>query len=145
MQILSRLQALKRLRTAEFKPYVIFVKPRVPESRRRRSAATSPGGGEHGRITVSFSLGSCVQIYLFFFTFSLIHSYCVLFGTTTVMKLGYMSHKSMQRTVCEMDNMRAAQRSKHLECPLVAGSGTGSSINLDTSNIVFSQRRSLSF
>uniref|UniRef100_A0A8C9Y8D7 MAGUK p55 scaffold protein 3 n=1 Tax=Sander lucioperca TaxID=283035 RepID=A0A8C9Y8D7_SANLU len=45
-------EALKRLRTAEFKPYVIFVKPRVPESRRRRSAATSPGGGEHGRITV---------------------------------------------------------------------------------------------
>lgn len=32
---------------------MIFVKPRVPESRRRRSAATSPGGGEHGRITVS--------------------------------------------------------------------------------------------
>uniref|UniRef100_A0A673ADB6 Membrane protein, palmitoylated 3a (MAGUK p55 subfamily member 3) n=1 Tax=Sphaeramia orbicularis TaxID=375764 RepID=A0A673ADB6_9TELE len=30
-------EALKRLRTAEFKPYVIFVKPRVPESRRRRS------------------------------------------------------------------------------------------------------------
>lgn len=50
---LPPLQALKRLRTAEFKPYVIFVKPRVPESRRRRSAATSPGGGEHGRITVS--------------------------------------------------------------------------------------------
>ncbi|KAA8585409.1 hypothetical protein FQN60_004103 [Etheostoma spectabile] len=47
-------EALKRLRTAEFKPYVIFVKPRVPESRRRRSAATSPGGGEHGRITVWF-------------------------------------------------------------------------------------------
>ncbi|XP_074512337.1 MAGUK p55 subfamily member 3 isoform X4 [Sebastes fasciatus] len=44
-------EALKRLRTAEFKPYVIFVKPRVPESRRRRSAATSPGGGEHGRTT----------------------------------------------------------------------------------------------
>lgn len=44
-------EALRRLRTAEFKPYVIFVKPRVPESRRRRSAATSPGGGEHGRIT----------------------------------------------------------------------------------------------
>lgn len=44
-------EALKRLRTAEFKPYVIFVKPRVPESRRRRSAATSPGGGDHGRIT----------------------------------------------------------------------------------------------
>lgn len=48
------LQALRRLRTAEFKPYVIFVKPRIPESRRRRSAATSPGGGEHGRVTVSF-------------------------------------------------------------------------------------------
>ncbi|MEQ2203731.1 hypothetical protein XENOCAPTIV_002836 [Xenoophorus captivus] len=46
-----RLVALKRLRTAEFKPYVIFVKPRIPESRRRRSAATSPGGGEHGRLT----------------------------------------------------------------------------------------------
>uniref|UniRef100_A0A4W6FJQ5 MAGUK p55 scaffold protein 3 n=1 Tax=Lates calcarifer TaxID=8187 RepID=A0A4W6FJQ5_LATCA len=46
-------EALKRLRTAEFKPYVIFVKPRVPESRRRRSAATSPGGGDHGRLTVS--------------------------------------------------------------------------------------------
>ncbi|KAM8845780.1 MAGUK p55 subfamily member 3 isoform 2-T2 [Spinachia spinachia] len=44
-------EALRRLRTAEFKPYVIFVKPRVPESRRRRSAATSPGGAEHGRIT----------------------------------------------------------------------------------------------
>uniref|UniRef100_A0A673JXI6 MAGUK p55 subfamily member 3-like n=1 Tax=Sinocyclocheilus rhinocerous TaxID=307959 RepID=A0A673JXI6_9TELE len=39
-------EALKALRTAEFKPYVIFVKPRIPESRRRRSA-TSPGGGEH--------------------------------------------------------------------------------------------------
>ncbi|XP_015248495.1 PREDICTED: MAGUK p55 subfamily member 3 isoform X3 [Cyprinodon variegatus] len=44
-------EALKRLRTAEFKPYVIFVKPRIPESRLRRSAATSPGGGEHGRLT----------------------------------------------------------------------------------------------
>ncbi|CAG07247.1 unnamed protein product, partial [Tetraodon nigroviridis] len=44
-------QALRRLRTAEFKPYVIFVKPRVPESRRRRSAATSPAGGEHSRVT----------------------------------------------------------------------------------------------
>uniref|UniRef100_A0A8B9H6N3 Membrane protein, palmitoylated 3a (MAGUK p55 subfamily member 3) n=1 Tax=Astyanax mexicanus TaxID=7994 RepID=A0A8B9H6N3_ASTMX len=43
--------ALHTLRTAEFKPYVIFVKPRIPESRRRRSAATSPAGGEHGRIT----------------------------------------------------------------------------------------------
>ncbi|TNN85844.1 MAGUK p55 subfamily member 3 [Liparis tanakae] len=44
-------RALKRLRTAEFKPFVIFVKPRVPESRRRRSAATSPGGAEHSRVT----------------------------------------------------------------------------------------------
>ncbi|XP_062301655.1 MAGUK p55 subfamily member 3 isoform X1 [Osmerus eperlanus] len=44
-------EALRTLRTAEFKPYVIFVKPRVPESRRRRSAATSPTGGEHGRVT----------------------------------------------------------------------------------------------
>ncbi|CAL9692975.1 unnamed protein product [Knipowitschia caucasica] len=44
-------EALRRLRTAEFKPYVIFVKPRIPESRRRRSAATSPGGGDHGRVT----------------------------------------------------------------------------------------------
>uniref|UniRef100_A0A4W5K912 MAGUK p55 scaffold protein 3 n=1 Tax=Hucho hucho TaxID=62062 RepID=A0A4W5K912_9TELE len=42
-------EALKTLRTSEFKPYVIFVKPRVPESRRRRSAATSPAGGDHGR------------------------------------------------------------------------------------------------
>uniref|UniRef100_A0A8C2ZFH5 MAGUK p55 scaffold protein 3 n=1 Tax=Cyclopterus lumpus TaxID=8103 RepID=A0A8C2ZFH5_CYCLU len=33
-------EALKRLRTAEFKPYVIFVKPRVPESRRRRMSPT---------------------------------------------------------------------------------------------------------
>uniref|UniRef100_A0A8D3AHR8 MAGUK p55 scaffold protein 3a n=1 Tax=Scophthalmus maximus TaxID=52904 RepID=A0A8D3AHR8_SCOMX len=44
-------EALRRLRTAEFKPYVVFVKPRVPESRRRRSAAASPGGGDHGRVT----------------------------------------------------------------------------------------------
>ena len=45
-------QALRTLRTAEFKPYVVFVKPRVPESRRRRRAATSPTGGEQGRVTV---------------------------------------------------------------------------------------------
>ncbi|KAK7174572.1 hypothetical protein R3I93_001701 [Phoxinus phoxinus] len=44
-------EALKALRTAEFKPYVIFVTPRIPESRRRRSAGTSPGGGEHARFT----------------------------------------------------------------------------------------------
>uniref|UniRef100_A0A8C4HB18 MAGUK p55 scaffold protein 3a n=1 Tax=Dicentrarchus labrax TaxID=13489 RepID=A0A8C4HB18_DICLA len=35
-------EALKRLRTAEFKPYVIFVKPRVPESRRRRTPPVEP-------------------------------------------------------------------------------------------------------
>uniref|UniRef100_A0A3B4BQE4 Membrane protein, palmitoylated 3a (MAGUK p55 subfamily member 3) n=1 Tax=Pygocentrus nattereri TaxID=42514 RepID=A0A3B4BQE4_PYGNA len=35
-------EALHTLRTGEFKPYVVFVKPRIPESRRRRSAATSP-------------------------------------------------------------------------------------------------------
>ncbi|XP_041940807.1 MAGUK p55 subfamily member 3 isoform X4 [Alosa sapidissima] len=44
-------EALRTLRTAEFKPFVIFVKPKIPEGRRRRSAATSPGGGEHGRVT----------------------------------------------------------------------------------------------
>ncbi|XP_077414321.1 MAGUK p55 subfamily member 3-like isoform X2 [Vanacampus margaritifer] len=44
-------EALRRLRTAEFKPYVVFVKPRVPESRRRRTPATSPGGAEQGRVT----------------------------------------------------------------------------------------------
>ncbi|XP_030630069.1 MAGUK p55 subfamily member 3 isoform X2 [Chanos chanos] len=43
--------ALKILRTAEFKPYVIFVKPRIPEIRRHRSAATSPGGGDNGHLT----------------------------------------------------------------------------------------------
>uniref|UniRef100_A0A673JW15 MAGUK p55 subfamily member 3-like n=1 Tax=Sinocyclocheilus rhinocerous TaxID=307959 RepID=A0A673JW15_9TELE len=35
--------ALKILHTAEFKPYVIFVKPRIPEIRRQRSSPTSPG------------------------------------------------------------------------------------------------------
>ncbi|CAL8274432.1 unnamed protein product [Lota lota] len=44
-------EALRRLRTAEFKPFIIFVKPRVPETRRRRSAATSPARGEHARTT----------------------------------------------------------------------------------------------
>ncbi|XP_061761463.1 MAGUK p55 subfamily member 3 isoform X2 [Nerophis ophidion] len=45
-------EALKRLRTAEFKPYVVFVKPKVPDSRRRRTtAASSPGGAEQGRVT----------------------------------------------------------------------------------------------
>ncbi|XP_012681034.2 MAGUK p55 subfamily member 3 isoform X4 [Clupea harengus] len=44
-------EALKTLRTSEFKPFVIFVKPRIPEGRKRRTATTSPGGGEHGRVT----------------------------------------------------------------------------------------------
>uniref|UniRef100_A0A4W6FLH9 MAGUK p55 scaffold protein 3 n=1 Tax=Lates calcarifer TaxID=8187 RepID=A0A4W6FLH9_LATCA len=35
-------EALKRLRTAEFKPYVIFVKPRVPESRRLNPPLMKP-------------------------------------------------------------------------------------------------------
>ncbi|XP_036409069.1 MAGUK p55 subfamily member 3-like isoform X2 [Megalops cyprinoides] len=44
-------EALKTLRTAEFKPYIIFVKPRVPESQRRCSSGTPPAGDEPGRIT----------------------------------------------------------------------------------------------
>lgn len=44
-------EALKILRTAEFKPYVIFVKPRIPEIRRQRSSPTSPGRGDNGQIT----------------------------------------------------------------------------------------------
>ncbi|KAF4106725.1 MAGUK p55 subfamily member 3 isoform X2 [Onychostoma macrolepis] len=44
-------EALKILRTAEFKPYVIFVKPRIPEIRRQRSSPTSPGRGDNGHIT----------------------------------------------------------------------------------------------
>nr|XP_023649477.1 MAGUK p55 subfamily member 3-like isoform X1 [Paramormyrops kingsleyae]XP_023649478.1 MAGUK p55 subfamily member 3-like isoform X1 [Paramormyrops kingsleyae] len=45
-------EALKILRMPEFRPYVIFVRPRIPEGQRRRSAATSPGQGEPGRVTV---------------------------------------------------------------------------------------------
>uniref|UniRef100_A0A4W4G3N8 Membrane protein, palmitoylated 3a (MAGUK p55 subfamily member 3) n=1 Tax=Electrophorus electricus TaxID=8005 RepID=A0A4W4G3N8_ELEEL len=37
-------EALKILRTAEFKPYVIFVKPHIPEGRRHRTTAKSPTG-----------------------------------------------------------------------------------------------------
>ncbi|KAI4892355.1 hypothetical protein NFI96_018670 [Prochilodus magdalenae] len=44
-------EALKILRTAEFKPYVIFVKPYLPEESCQRSAATSPVGGDNGHIT----------------------------------------------------------------------------------------------
>ncbi|XP_060746698.1 MAGUK p55 subfamily member 3 isoform X2 [Tachysurus vachellii] len=41
-------EALKILRTAEFKPYVIFVKPFIPESLHHCSRATSPSGGDSG-------------------------------------------------------------------------------------------------
>ncbi|XP_051523423.1 MAGUK p55 subfamily member 3 isoform X2 [Myxocyprinus asiaticus] len=44
-------EAIKILRTAEFKPYVIFVKPRIPESRRLRSTSRSPVRGDNGHIT----------------------------------------------------------------------------------------------
>ncbi|XP_056326189.1 MAGUK p55 subfamily member 3 isoform X2 [Danio aesculapii] len=44
-------EALKILRTSEFKPYVIFVKPRIPEIRRQRSSPTSPERGDNGHIT----------------------------------------------------------------------------------------------
>ncbi|XP_077057322.1 MAGUK p55 subfamily member 3 isoform X3 [Siphateles boraxobius] len=44
-------EALKILRMAEFKPYVIFVKPRIPEIRRQRSSPTLPGRGDNGHIT----------------------------------------------------------------------------------------------
>ncbi|KAG9337611.1 hypothetical protein JZ751_028473 [Albula glossodonta] len=42
-------EALKALRTAEFKPFVIFVRPRIPEARRPRSGATSPVCGDQTR------------------------------------------------------------------------------------------------
>lgn len=48
----SNSQALKILRTAEFKPYVIYVKPRIPEIHLQRSSPTSPGRGDNGHITV---------------------------------------------------------------------------------------------
>ncbi|KAJ8344802.1 hypothetical protein SKAU_G00289950 [Synaphobranchus kaupii] len=38
-------EALKTLRTAEFKPYVIFVRPQIPEARGQHS------GGDQGRLT----------------------------------------------------------------------------------------------
>ncbi|XP_041939967.1 MAGUK p55 subfamily member 3 isoform X1 [Alosa alosa] len=44
-------EALKILRTAEFKPYVIFVRPRVSDTLMRRSASTSPGRSDNGHIT----------------------------------------------------------------------------------------------
>lgn len=56
-------QALHTLRTAEFKPYVIFVKPRIHEGRRRRSAS-SPAAGEHGRLTVSLYARCFLQPFL---------------------------------------------------------------------------------
>uniref|UniRef100_A0A673KS26 MAGUK p55 subfamily member 3-like n=1 Tax=Sinocyclocheilus rhinocerous TaxID=307959 RepID=A0A673KS26_9TELE len=44
-------EALKILCSAEFKPCVIFVKPRIPEIHRQRSSPTSPGRGDNGHIT----------------------------------------------------------------------------------------------
>ncbi|KAK3529005.1 hypothetical protein QTP70_014399, partial [Hemibagrus guttatus] len=44
-------EALKILRTTEFKPYVIFVKPFIPESQHHCSRATSPSGGDSGHLT----------------------------------------------------------------------------------------------
>ncbi|XP_016126126.1 MAGUK p55 subfamily member 3-like isoform X1 [Sinocyclocheilus grahami] len=44
-------EALKILHSAEFKPYVIFIKPRIPEIHRQRSSPTSPGRGDNGHIT----------------------------------------------------------------------------------------------
>ncbi|KAJ8253788.1 hypothetical protein COCON_G00204000 [Conger conger] len=44
-------EALKTLCTAEFKPYVIFVRPQIPEARHHRSGTASPGGGDQGRLT----------------------------------------------------------------------------------------------
>ncbi|XP_042591191.1 MAGUK p55 subfamily member 3-like isoform X2 [Cyprinus carpio] len=44
-------EALKTLCTSEFKPYVIFVKPCIPEISRQRSSPTSPGRGDNGHIT----------------------------------------------------------------------------------------------
>ncbi|XP_027033474.2 MAGUK p55 subfamily member 3 isoform X2 [Tachysurus fulvidraco] len=41
-------EALKILRAAEFKPYVIFVKPFIPESPHHCRRATSPSGGDSG-------------------------------------------------------------------------------------------------
>ncbi|XP_060794943.1 MAGUK p55 subfamily member 3 [Neoarius graeffei] len=44
-------EALKILRTAEFKPYVIFVKPFIRESHHHCSRDTSPSGGDTGHLT----------------------------------------------------------------------------------------------
>ncbi|KAM9462364.1 MAGUK p55 subfamily member 3 isoform 3-T3 [Clarias gariepinus] len=44
-------EALKILRTAEFKPYVIFVKPFIPESLHHCSRATSPSGGDNAHLS----------------------------------------------------------------------------------------------
>ncbi|XP_028826063.1 MAGUK p55 subfamily member 3 isoform X5 [Denticeps clupeoides] len=43
-------EALKILRTPEFKPYVVFVKPRIVGTLRRRTTAVSPGEGTNGHI-----------------------------------------------------------------------------------------------
>ncbi|KAL2078631.1 hypothetical protein ACEWY4_026316 [Coilia grayii] len=44
-------EALKILRTAEFKPYVIFVRPHICDSLMTRSASLSPSRSDNGHIT----------------------------------------------------------------------------------------------
>lgn len=79
----SNSQALKILRTAEFKPYVIFVKPRIPEIRLQHSSPTSPGRSDNGHITVRLVyitiLHKCSTVNIestksFFFSFFLCFS-----------------------------------------------------------------------
>uniref|UniRef100_A0A8C1KJI0 Membrane protein, palmitoylated 3b (MAGUK p55 subfamily member 3) n=1 Tax=Cyprinus carpio TaxID=7962 RepID=A0A8C1KJI0_CYPCA len=76
-------EALKILRTAEFKPYVIFVKPRIPEIRLQHSSPTSPGRSDNGHITVRLVyitiLHKCSTVNIestksFFFSFFLCFS-----------------------------------------------------------------------
>lgn len=43
-------EALKILRTSEFKPFVILVRPRITDTLMRRSASTSPGRSDNGHI-----------------------------------------------------------------------------------------------
>lgn len=47
-------QALKQLRTSEFKPYVIFVKPAMPE--KRKTPPMSPAGEDSAAPLVSCQL-----------------------------------------------------------------------------------------
>ena len=59
----SPAQVLKSLRTAEFRPYVVFVRPQVPSSHCRRPGSTSSlstgvtvGGGTRGGTTQSWGI-----------------------------------------------------------------------------------------